>query len=460
MHIAPKQNKAKGLFVVGRFRSGSTAIWNIIRHIPGMTGYYEPCHDSLLEHIGLRTAADTSHVGVNEYWREYETILEQLPEYYRKEFATEQLCLSEKAEHTPLKAYIRFLLSSAPEGQAVFLKFNRMDLRLPWLRANFPSVPVLYIYRNPRDQWVSMMRNQGATDIDDPFLNTGYDLVIWSANLAPHVPLLGSAEIASSYERHYLIWRICHELSRIYATCTVSFDDEVQKNPEAGIRKVLDTLGADRGLTEKLLPLVVKKELGAWQNYHSEAWFAQIEARCDNYLLETGIIEKLRQKKLFDECAGNFAKSSFDIMQGLVYPLCRTISTCRSVSLGNIVRLNSSLGIAQAYNEQLQKEVEKLEVDSDREITQRGAIISEQKQFIFSLQEEIGKLEREATAQIAARDKALADKTVYTGSLEAELEKQRRAAETEIGARDNMLKEKDSYIVSLEKEVRRLSGSA
>jgi hypothetical protein len=335
-----------------------------------------------------------------------------------------------------------------------------MDLRLPWLRAHFPSVPIVYIYRDPREQWVSMINNQGLTDIDDPFLNTGYDLVIWSANLAPHVPHLGSSEITSSYERHYLIWRICHELAKIYATCTVSFDDDLQKDPRVGIRKVLDTLGADRGLMEKLLPLVVVKgKLATWRDYHSEAWFAQTEARCDNYLLEAGIIEKISRKELFDESAGGFGISAFDIMHGVVYPLCRTVTECRSVSLVNIVRLNSSLDVAQEYGEKLQKEVEKLETDGGSEITQRDAIISEQKMFIDSLQEEIRKLDDDAVQQIAARDEAIAEKTGYIKSLEAEIEKQRQAAETEITARDNMLASKDSYILSLQTEVKKLSGS-
>jgi hypothetical protein len=33
------------IFVTGRFRSGSTLLWNIFRHIDGCTSYYEPLNE-------------------------------------------------------------------------------------------------------------------------------------------------------------------------------------------------------------------------------------------------------------------------------------------------------------------------------------------------------------------------------------------------------------------------------
>ena len=35
------------IFVTSRFRSGSTLLWNIFRHIGGMTTFYEPLNESL-----------------------------------------------------------------------------------------------------------------------------------------------------------------------------------------------------------------------------------------------------------------------------------------------------------------------------------------------------------------------------------------------------------------------------
>src|SRR5437763_16548303 len=35
------------IFITGRFRSGSTLLWNIFRHIPGCTAYYEPLNERM-----------------------------------------------------------------------------------------------------------------------------------------------------------------------------------------------------------------------------------------------------------------------------------------------------------------------------------------------------------------------------------------------------------------------------
>jgi hypothetical protein len=50
------------VFVTARFRTGSTLLWNIFRHVPGVTAYYEPLnerrwfdsHRSLLGFLNLR----------------------------------------------------------------------------------------------------------------------------------------------------------------------------------------------------------------------------------------------------------------------------------------------------------------------------------------------------------------------------------------------------------------------
>ena len=381
MPVKPAHISRKGLFVVGRFRSGSTAVWNVLRHVPGVTTYYEPCHDSLLEHLRAHTLADPSHIGVHEYWDEYVPIMERLPEYYRRYFATQRLCLSEDADHPELEHYLRFLISSAPEGNIAALKLNRMDLRLPWLRRRFPDTPILYIYRNPRDNWVSMVRCQSDREVDSPWLNSGYDLVVWSANLAPFLPLLGSDKITTSYERHYLIWRVCVELGKLHADCVLSFDDDLQRHPEAGLGKLLGLIGMDQRLTDELRPLVVEKKDGAWRKYHDDAWFSDIEIRCDSYLRQMGIAEKIRSKELFSEFPLDIQSDWPAMLNGLVYPLCGEISGCRSVSLENLTEMNNALARAHAYIRELENELGKIRRDSKEEIARRDGIITEQRCF-------------------------------------------------------------------------------
>jgi hypothetical protein len=475
MPVTPAHISSKSLFVVGRFRSGSTALWNILRHIPDVTTYYEPCHDSLLEHLRAHTLADPSHVGVSEYWKEYVPIMERLPEYYRRNFATQRLCLSGDADHPELERYLRFLVSSAPQGNIAALKLNRMDLRLPWLRRRFPETPIIYIYRNPRDQWVSMVRNQLDHDVDDPWLN---------------IPVLGSDRITTSYERHYLIWRVCLELGQLHADCVLSFDDDLQEHPETGLGKLLDLIGVDQGLADELRPLLVDRKGGAWRKYHDDAWFSDIETRCDSYLHQVGMAQRIHREELFSGLPQGIPGDWPEMLNGLVYPLCSEISRCRSVSLDNVTGMNAALAHAHAYIHELESELRKITADSAKalgerdselrkitadsakalgerdselekirrdsmeEIARRDAIISEQKGYIVSLEKEVAKLNQDSGMQIAALDSALVETKTYARSLESEVKKVVRDAEEQIRARDEIIASKDGYIASFGKKLR------
>jgi hypothetical protein len=486
----------------------------MLRQVPGVTAYYEPCHDGLLEHLRAHTRSDPTHVGVSDYWNEYVPIMGEIAQYHRRDFATQRLCLSDNEEHPALECYLEYLLSSAPQGSFAALKMNRMDLRLPWLRSRFPGIPIVYVHRDPRDQWVSIVRDQPASEIDSPGLNSGYDLVVWSANLAPYVPLLASGQLASSYQRHYLIWKLCGEFGQRYADCTISFDHELQQAPDAGIGKLLDLIGAGPELIPRLRELLVERKGGAWRQYHDDGWFEDIETRCDRYLEESGILESLRSGRLFGETPPAAQCDWGEMLDGLIYPLCGEISRCRSVLVENLSGMRTALDHAHAYTGQLEQELKKLEQeskkaldardseiekvrrDSEGEIGRRAATISEQARFLESLEAEIAKLKedseqeiarrettiseqrrfnesleksisakqgyissleqenakliRESAEQISALDAALGEAKTYSASLEDELKKVIGDARREIQARDAMLKEKDAYISSLE----------
>ena len=448
---------AKGLFLVGRFRSGSTAIWNILRNIPGITAYYEPCHDGLIEHLEAQTAVDPTHIGISDYWQEYEAILEPLKRYFSRRFAVERLCLAEHDEHPELEAYFRFLLSSGGKGNLVALKLNRVDFRLPWLRARFPHVPVLYIHRNPRDQWVSIIRNQPSPDVDAPELNSGYDLVTWSANLYPYLPRIGSSEISSSYERVYLLSRMSEEIAKVYADCRIDFDREIQHAPEIGLEKLAGIVEVDPEQVMKLRPLLVERQVGGWRDYHDEAFFSEIEARCDDYLAGSGILEQIQQGTVFAEPASAIPP---DKANGVIYPLVSEIARCRSALLQTVSRLNIDLANAQSHSVRLGEELGKVEQDAQAGFAERDQIVSKQKQYIASLETEIDKVVADAGVENAQRDKIIARQKQYTRSLQKELKKIRTEADAEVAGRDQIVSKQKQYIASLETEIDKVVADA
>ena len=70
------------VFVTGRFRSGSTLLWNIFRSMGPATSYYEPFNERRwFDKLSRGTRVDSTHRGVSDYWAEYEG-LEILSKYY------------------------------------------------------------------------------------------------------------------------------------------------------------------------------------------------------------------------------------------------------------------------------------------------------------------------------------------------------------------------------------------
>src|SRR6266436_6457525 len=130
------ENDGEGtVFITGRFRSGSTLLWNVFRHTPGCTAYYEPLNERRWFDPQRRGAhTDKTHRQVENYWREYDG-LEKLAAEFREDWNCRNLYMDGSAWDENLKRYIQILLYEA-KGRAV-LQFNRVDFRLPWLRAHF-----------------------------------------------------------------------------------------------------------------------------------------------------------------------------------------------------------------------------------------------------------------------------------------------------------------------------------
>lgn len=272
----------KPVFITGRFRSGSTLLWNIFRSVPGCNAFYEPCHDLLLTHIECNTTPQQSHVGVSSYWDEYRPILEGLRRWHRLEFGFKNLYLEAEDLFTEFEDYIRFLLNSCGHLRPV-LQFNRVDFRLPWLRKMFPDAAIIHLFRNPRDQWYSMVCALPQESWFNPSINTDYELLVWSCSLAPVFPFLFGEHVKTSYHRHYLIWRLSKIAGMNNSDLNIDFDNELIVSPVEIIKEMLRVSGIDAD-AERLAALVVKPDMGKWRDARDEEWFAEAEAECDDLL--------------------------------------------------------------------------------------------------------------------------------------------------------------------------------
>jgi len=277
------------VFITARFRSGSTFLWNIFRNIQGCTAYYEPLLQEGPEERGLgrQHQIDSTHRGVEDYHAEFNRI-RGLAEAHKSQWAFRQLKMDEFHFDPDLENYINLLIENAP-GRPV-LQFNRVDFRLQWLRSRYPNAKIMHLFRNPRDQWMSMVKNDGYISREfkwdknnkTAFINTFY-LWDWWKDLHFQMPFLKLDYLEHPYQVHYLVWRMSYlygkqfsDLSLRYESVMLSFEQVMDE-----CLKFLEIKGYD---IKKLANLVNPRVGSGWQDYASDSWFRELESKAESLL--------------------------------------------------------------------------------------------------------------------------------------------------------------------------------
>lgn len=276
--------RADTVIITGRFRSGSTLLWNLFRTAPGTTAYYEPFNERRwfdASHRGSRV--DPTHRGVDDYWREYEG-LDELARYYDESWIRRHLYMPAEAVHPRMLAYVETMIARAP-GRPV-LQFNRIDFRLPWFRAWFPHAPIVHVYRHPRDQWCSTLAGAsfgpGGRLADFQPVDVFY-LRLWAEDLKHYFPFLTLDPDAHPYELFFEIWRLSHLFGQTYADISIAFESLLE-DPGGVITRLFETCRMPLGDPDRLTALVQPVGTGAWRKYADDAWFSAIERRVNRRL--------------------------------------------------------------------------------------------------------------------------------------------------------------------------------
>ena len=280
----------KPIFITARFRTGSTLLWSLFRRAEAFTAYYEPCHDNLIAYARVDSAVQDSHYGVHSYWDEYQPLMDRLSSLHRDEFGVSRLLLEGGDDWPELEAYLRFLVERSRLRPV--LQFNRVDFRLPWLRRRFPEAAIVHLFRNPRDQWLSMVKEVPDDSIADPNENTNYDLVIWAASLSSSFPFLVGPHIRHSYERHYLLWKLSYLMGSRCADVSLSYDADFQDHPEVGVRKLLEAVGASPDIAPLWTGAIVHPVRPPRSGVPSPADFDSMEQSCNQLLDRLGLISR------------------------------------------------------------------------------------------------------------------------------------------------------------------------
>ncbi|WOJ98291.1 sulfotransferase [Congregibacter brevis] len=272
------------IFITGRFRSGSTLLWNMFRQMNECTAYYEPFNERQWFNPHVRgNKVDATHRGVDDYSREYDGMT-HLANLYSLDWIKDDLFMCADTFNPNMHQYISELI--AHTGNTSVLQFNRVDFRLPWLKHHFPSVPIVHIYRHPREQWVSFLadpQKMQASNIETTYKDSFY-LDTWSDGLAPHFPFLNRETTPHPYKRFYYIWKLSWLFAKKYADTSVKYDDLVAR-PRENFHKVLDEIGFNKNASlDDALKAVDPPSAKDWSVYAPDEWFRECEKECEKVL--------------------------------------------------------------------------------------------------------------------------------------------------------------------------------
>ena len=293
------------IIITARFRSGSTLLWNLFRHLDGMTAYYEPFNERRwFDPHSRGSHMDATHKNVGDnYWHEYHG-LEILHKYYREEWINKNLFMDATFWDPGMKRYVEILIDKAPSRPV--LQFNRIDFRLPWFRHNFPAATIIHLARHPRDQWCSFLLDptcfpkNGKMDQFPP--HDKFYLRWWAQDLKYHFPFLDEKTLEHPYQMFYYIWKLSYMFGRHFAHYSLFFEN-ILGNPESQLKDLFYVLNIKDYDISALQSLITENPLRKWESYADDEWFRRHETICETVLADfLGISNALSQTEP-DDCA-------------------------------------------------------------------------------------------------------------------------------------------------------------
>lgn len=251
----PDQNKLNAVLLSGIGRSGTTWLSNILNYDNRYRSLFEPFHPQhgieLREHI------------TNAMYLRPDTVDEPLKQGFVDLLSGNMM--NDYVDQDNADNY----------GKRILLKSIRLNTMLPWLHANLPEVPLVYIARHPASVIASQMRlGWGASQKNHERLLNQPDLI--EDFLSPFVDLMQSA--SDDFEYRLYFWcannYVIHKHFQNGEIYTVYYE-RLKRQPIDEAQKIFAYLG--QPLDENAFAQVVEEpSRTTWRNASEKHHWSRI----------------------------------------------------------------------------------------------------------------------------------------------------------------------------------------
>jgi hypothetical protein len=228
------------VFLHAGWRTAGTFLWSRFRALAGVSGYYEPLHESLATVSPATLAGHGSRLWpsghprlARPYFEEFAPLLRNAAvgvRGYQSAFATDAFFAGPDTAQPALRAYLQLLLAAAGErAEQPVLKFCRSLGRAGWMVRNFPEAVHIAVVRNPLSQFITA-KHQFAAHGNPYFLLMPLRVL---ARNAAHEPV-------ASALRHFAVHLPPHAADEDWARASAALATHLRRTePEAWYRGFL-----------------------------------------------------------------------------------------------------------------------------------------------------------------------------------------------------------------------------
>jgi len=246
------------IFIVGRFRTGTSLIWNLFRQTKRYATFYEPLHESIATEIRNNNSPKIlKHFGMKHKFTEYRDYNIQLQD--DPQLALQNLYIKRPSE--PFDAlYVRLSKLVHKADKDIVIKSNRLDFRINWLERYYQAntranITIIYIKRNPRNSYISTIETSSpkpspkwATNpfCINPQRSHIYYLKQYIQILGRKFPFLLRTK-SNNYEKYYFIYKKSLEMAEQYADVIIDYDKLI-RTPRTELKKLEDYIDIEQSI--------------------------------------------------------------------------------------------------------------------------------------------------------------------------------------------------------------------